>query len=333
MIKYPAYLLFIPLIFSILAGGCTEKHGSPRGIQSLPEVFSPATYGELKKVFASRDYDWNTIEQGVPHLILERLPADLDSISRLTEKKRVFFLSLLPMVLMANEEILEEREILEQIFRLHDADFPLDFDQTAAVVSLSREYGLGEDPLTSIAARRKLMRRVDIIPPSMALAQAATESAYGTSRFALQGNNLFGEWTFAPGTGLVPRERPADETYEVRRFETLYDSVQSYMRNLNTHRAYRAFREHRAHLRAAGLPLRGTALARGLENYSSRKEAYVEDIRAIIRLNHLSILSSATLRKNISSVHSPAFSPSGSGSGLLAPLVRSSRVRPVRENP
>ena len=331
MIKHPAYLILIPLIFSILAGGCTEKHDSSGGIQSLHEVVSPATYRELKKVFASHDYDWNTIKQGVPHLILERLPDDLNAISRVTEKKRVFFLSLLPMVLMANEEIREKREMLEQIFRLNDAYVPLDSGQHAAVVSLSREYGLSEDPLTSIAARRKLMRRVDAVPPSMALAQAATESAYGTSRFALQGNNLFGEWTFDPGTGLVPSERPPGETYEVRRFETLYDSVRSYMKNLNTHQAYRAFREHRAHLRAGGLPLRGTAMARGLENYSTRREDYVEDIQEIIRRNHLSILASATLRKSSSPARSLTFSPSGSG--LLASPERSSRVRPIRENP
>lgn len=324
MIKFSANLTFIPLIFSIVAMGCTEKDGGSPEKMPLPEVVSPASYGEMKKIFASSGYDWNTIEQGVPHLVLKKLPDDLNTISRVTEKKRVFFLSMLPMVLMANEEIRKERGLLERLFNLHDTGIPLDSDQFAAVASLAREYGLNENPLTSIAGRRKLMRRIDIIPPSLALAQAATESAYGTSRFALEGNNLFGEWTFAPGTGLVPKERPAGEIYEVRQFATLYDSVQSYMKNLNTHRAYRTFREQRFHLRAAGLPLHGLTLARGLEHYSSRKKAYVEDIRAIIRRNHLSRLASATLRDPIPSPLFPA--SAASRSGLLACLDCTSRT-------
>lgn len=330
MIRHSPNLILIPLIFSVLAMGCMEKDGSSApGI--LPEVISPAGYGELKRVFASHEYAWNTIERGVPHLIFEKLPNDLDAIPHLTEKKRVFFLSLLPMVLMANEEILKRREQLEGLFRLHDAGVVLDSGQHAAVASLAREYGLDDDPLTSAAVRRELLRRIDIIPPSMALAQAATESAYGTSRFALEGNNLFGEWTFAPGTGLVPKERPEGEIYEVRRFGNLNESVKSYMKNLNTHRAYRTFRERRAHLRSAGLPLQGMSLARGLENYSTRKEAYVEDIRAIIRRNHLSVLASATLRSSLSSPLSKA--SDAAGSGLLNGLENASRTRTIRENP
>jgi Bax protein len=138
---------------------------------------------------------------------------------------------------------------------------------------------------------------MDTLPPSLVLAQAANESGYGTSRFALEGNNLFGLWTYVKGTGLVPLKRPRGQTHEVRRFPSLYDSVRAYMNNLNVHRAYRPLRELRSLLRSRGLELRGVDLAAGLRHYSPRREAYVKEIRSIIRGNDLSRFSSAALVK------------------------------------
>lgn len=327
-------IIFISLAFIVLKGltGCTEipaQEIAPSSVQPQPKIVSPATHHELKDFFAALGYDWKTIEHGVPPFILGTLPADLDRIPRITEKKRIFFLSLLPMVLMANDEIGRQREELIRLFQQHDAGIRIDSARRAWVAAVTEEYRMKGNPLTSIRIREKLLKRVDIVPPSMALAQAASESGYGTSRFARIGNNLFGEWTFIPGTGMVPEKRPAGESYEVRRFETLFDSVRSYMKNLNTHRAYRALRSQRANLRAAGLPLRGMDLARGLENYSTRGEAYVEDIRAIIRRNHLAFLSSATLRDTL------ALTPESeaSNSSLLASLIAGSRTNSRRINP
>ncbi len=157
-------------------------------------------------------------------------------------------------------------------------------------------YKLSGDPLHEPKIRRRLLKRVDIIPPGLALAQAASESAYGTSRFSRLANNLFGEWTFAPGTGIVPKDRPEGKTYEIRRFKSIFASVNAYFKNLNTHRAYKNLREKRAFLRSEGLPLKSTTLADGLIHYSIRGEEYVKSIKKIIRQNRLSRLSQVKLR-------------------------------------
>ncbi len=171
-------------------------------------------------------------------------------------------------------------------------------------------------------ARRKLLKRIDIIPPSLTLAQAANESGWGMSRFAQHANNIFGEWTFTPGTGLVPKGRPEGETYEVRRFKTLYDSIRSYLRNLNTHSAYRSMRTKRLRMRENGLPLTGYSLAGEMKFYSTRRDAYVAEIRQMIRGNHLEKLNDVTLLSQARQ-HEPAAEPSKGG--LMSGKERASR--------
>jgi Bax protein len=287
------------LLASVLSlGSCTES-GQPRSVfggEVTPPVLSPASHKDLSTLFSLHGYDWNTLSDGVPPFILNTLPTDLDRIPELSKKKRIFFLSILPMVLMLNEEISQERASLLAIFARLDGGVPLSPEDKEVAAGLAKKYRVEKNPLTSARARGALLKRVDIIPPSMVLAQAANESAYGTSRFALMANNLFGEWTFIPGTGLVPLNRPKGESYEVRRFQTVYESVQSYMTNLNTHWAYKSLRNKRARMRSEGVPLRGVDLAEGLLLYSTRGEAYVEDIQTIIRKNRLSRLAAAYLR-------------------------------------
>lgn len=325
-------MLFIASVGLMGITGCTEipaQEIAPPAGHPKPKIVSPTTHQELKDFFAAHKYAWETLDEGVPPFILATLPHDLDRVPRVIDKKRIFFLSLLPMILMANDEILEQRQALLRLLELHDAGVPLDPAQRAWVSNLVEEYGMGGDPLSSPRVREMLLKRVDIIPPALALAQAASESGYGTSRFARIGNNLFGEWTFIPGTGIIPQRRPAGESYEVRRFETLFDSVKSYMKNLNTHRAYADLRMQRANLRAAGLPVRGMDLARGLERYSTRGESYVEDIRAIIRRNNLALLSSAFLRKDFSTVTQSEVP----GSKLFVAMKSGARSTPRRINP
>ncbi len=289
-----------------------------------PEKIEPRTHLELKEIFFSHNYDLDTVPDGVPPLILEALPKDLNRIAQINERKRIFFLSLLPLVLMANEEIRESRDTMLELFDAYDRGESLAENQIVLVRKTALEYKVDGDPLTEAKARIKLFNRLDIVPPSMALAQAATESAYGTSRFARKANNLFGEWTFIPGTGLVPEGRPEGETYEVRRFPSLYDSVKSYMKNINTHWAYHTLREKRARLRNLEQPLRGAELAQGLRLYSTRREAYVEDIRAIISRNRLSRFSSASLRTEETA--GSKFQTPPPGAGLLSTRERCSRI-------
>ncbi|NIP49271.1 MAG: flagellar biosynthesis protein FlgJ, partial [Phycisphaerae bacterium] len=161
---------------------------------------------------------------------------------------------------------------------------------------IAERYGLRGRPLIDHRIRSLLLRRVDTLPPALVLAQAANESAWGTSRFARLGNNIFGEWTFKPGTGIVPEGRPEGATYEVRKFKSIYQSIRSYINNINRHNAYRNLRRIREKLRKSSKQVTGTALAKGLEKYSQRGEAYVKEIQLMIRQNNLERINTASLR-------------------------------------
>lgn len=149
---------------------------------------------------------------------------------------------------------------------------------------LADEYGV--DPSADDLPQR-LRKRIDMIPTSLVLVQAAVESAWGTSRFARQGNNLFGQWCFTKGCGIVPQSRAAGANHEVRRFASPQDSIRSYMHNLNSHRAYAKLRRQRAAQRQKGEPLSGCYLAAGLTSYSEKGNKYVELVKSMIRGNRL----------------------------------------------
>jgi Bax protein len=289
--------LVIPAVLILLLLPLPDSRESHEESSSLPaaEVFAPTSHRDLEDFFAAHDYDWGTVSAGVPPFILKNFPADFSRIPEIDQRKRLFFLSLLPMILLENEEIMRQRQELQVVFATCDrGDLP-DGPELRWLADLAGNYRAEANPLT-LQGRLALLRRLDVIPPALVLAQAANESGYGTSRFALHGNNLFGEWTFIPGQGMIPLKRPAGEVYQVRRFASVYDSVKSYMRNLNTNEAYRLFRSRRAYLRANAQPLLATDLAGGLERYSERGPAYIDDIRSIIQHNRLTLLSAVNLR-------------------------------------
>ena len=241
----------------------------------------------LQTIFSNHDYSWSQLDRGVPPLILKKFPDDLHLMQSTKLKKELFFSAILPMAMLANEEITYQRSTLEVIFQHFDQNGFITIQQQKDLDSISKRYRIKKDPLSIQAERKKLLRRADTIPESMVLAQAANESGWGTSRFARKANNIFGEWTFTPGMGLVPKNRPKGETYEVRRFSSLYQSVRSYMRNINTHRGYITLRQTREELRQNRLDLSGTELAMGLDNYSTRRAAYSREIQAMIKSNRL----------------------------------------------
>ncbi len=284
-------LLFIPLISgSVLAP-------QPEAIRPLPILSDrPSSHIELEALFSRHNYEWSTLEEGIPSIFLEGLPDDLNRISQVDRKKAVFFLSLLPVVLRVNEEIRAQKNALETLLERYDQGQTLSAVERAQLTAIADEYKVDADPLSSERARQTLLSRVDTLPASLVLAQAATESAYGTSRFARLGNNLFGEWTFIPGTGIIPRKRQPGRTHEVRSFASIYESVSSYMKNINTHRAYQTLRELRVEMRANGQPLRGEYLAEGLSRYSEQGQAYVRKIKSVIHSNRLQRLTSVIFR-------------------------------------
>lgn len=291
-----SWLLSTCLLLSLTVSPHGEALAAQRITAKTAPVIKPETTSGLRAFFQTLDYAWMTLDRGIPPLILEQIPHDINSSVNTRTKKNTFFMALLPMVLLANQEIRHERQEIQQILERHQARTEEVGDRERIQI-IAKRYGLRGRPLTDHRARRQLLERVDTIPSSLVLAQAANESAWGTSRFAQMGNNLFGEWTFKPGTGLVPAGRPAGETYEVRVFSSIYQSIRSYMNNLNRNGAYRKLRRIRAELRKREQPVTGAALSKGLINYSQRGEEYIEEITAMIRQNDLEQANLAKLRQ------------------------------------
>ncbi len=202
-------------------------------------------------------------------------------------RKETFFDYLRPIVRAENEALLALRGDLLELRERHEKKGVLPAADEDRVRALARTYRVPRATRGSLEIIDDLLHKVDIIPESLALAQAANESAWGTSRFAVNGRNFFGEWCFDPGCGIVPRRRPEGATYEVESFDSVRESVRSYLHNLNSHPAYAPMRRLRAESRRRGEPLSGVRLAEGLTAYSGRGAAYVREIQAMIIANEL----------------------------------------------
>ena len=248
----------------------------------------------LSKTFKRIGYDLDAVKSGgdaVPRLFLASLPPDMSKIRQAKDRKAIFFKTVLPLVLQVNDEIRADRRRLWDLsVRAKKGEYLPAVDRLWLIV-LAERYKVKRGDFS------ELLKRVDIVPTSMALAQAAEESGWGTSRFSREGNAIFGEWTFSGADGLVPKNREAGKTHKVRAFKSLLDSVRAYSRNLNTHRAYRKFRTLRREMRNAGSPVRGRRLIETLTSYSERGIDYVKGLRAIMRVNKLERLDEAKLSR------------------------------------
>ncbi len=213
----------------------------------------------------------------------EQLP-DFSAFPAGKARKEAFFGYLLPIVRHINSQLKVQRFELQQLRQAANTE-GLTPSQQRALDALLDRYDVEGASLDDQLAI--LWRRVDSIPASLALAQAANESAYGTSRFAVDANNLFGQWCFRKGCGLVPNARLSDANHEVRKFDTPVDSVRSYMHNLNTNRAYATFRQMRSKQRANKQPPTGLELVNALLRYSSRGQDYVDELSSMMRHNKL----------------------------------------------
>lgn len=238
----------------------------------------------LALYFDRLDFNLETIRSGdrlVPRRYLASLPPDLDELASPGDRKQLFIKALLPVVLRVNEEIMADRARLAELHRDLKAGDALSFTDSVWLYEQLVRYDVGDDDLTELA------RRMDIIPPSLALAQAAEESGWGTSRFAREGNALFGQYTGSTSRGIAPLSQVSEVRYRVQSYDSLVETVRSYALNLNLHPAYREFRDLRADLRGKGQPLNGYQLAGELKRYSERGKAYVRTIRVIMRENDL----------------------------------------------
>ncbi len=209
---------------------------------------------------------------------------DFSAITDIKERKKAFFEFLTPFVNEKNTLILKDRERLTTLL---NSNKKLSTKNKKWVSTLRQNHKLEKLDNYTKDDLIALLNRLDIIPASLVLAQAANESAWGTSRFATKGNNFFGQWCFRKGCGLVPESRNEDADHEVRKFNDARESVFAYIDNLNTNGAYKKLRAARAQLRKDKEVITGLALVHGLEHYSQRGQAYVDEIEGLINYNKL----------------------------------------------
>ena len=209
---------------------------------------------------------------------------DFKSIVNTEERKEIFFNYVTSFVNEKNTLTLKHRE---RISILLDSNETLSNENKSWISTLRKAHKLKILDNYSKEDLKALLHYVDIIPASLALAQAANESAWGTSRFATKGNNFFGQWCFQKGCGLVPESRDSDADHEVRKFHDVRESVFAYIQNLNSNDAYKILRASRATLRNSQEPITGLGLTNGLIHYSERGLAYIEEIEALINYNKL----------------------------------------------
>ena len=212
---------------------------------------------------------------------------DFASIQSVEVKKQQFFDYLQDYIVAENEKIAATRQQLSSYVAITNSDVALSDRERDWVLGLAQTYRVETGQLSDRKIVDELMLRVDMLPVSMALAQAANESAWGTSRFALEGNNVFGQRCYAQGCGMVPSRRHEDARHEVRSFDSVERSVHAYFLNINSHPSYRYLRWMRAGMRIRQQTLDSMVLAVGLGRYSERGEHYVDEVRNIIIQNNL----------------------------------------------
>ena len=250
---------------------------------------------DLERQFKKAEYNLVDIisqSKPVPRIFMRKLPSDLKEIRDLKKRKQLFIMMILPLILLENEKIQIDRARLWKIITKKRMGEHIKAIDRLWLAVLADRFKTDQTDYNS------LLNRVDCIPPALALAQAAAESGWGTSRFAQQGNAIFGQWTTQYDDGLIPRRRDKGKTHRVKVFESLSVSIGSYIRNLNTHPAYRRLRHARAIQRAKGKLLIAIKLVDTLENYSEEGSKYIKNIHSIMLNNDLQKFDEVKIENN-----------------------------------
>lgn len=244
---------------------------------------------------------FNSKSQNMPHASwakegvtkaeeVSKIP-DFSKFTDVKKKKKTFFDLIRPMVKEENQILRKENDKISELQdRLENGEEISLIDQEW-LEKMAKYYRVYSFDITKVTDFDALLKKVDIIPESLFLAQAANESAWGTSRFAKTANNLFGQWCFTKGCGIVPSRRRPDEIHEVQKFDTINDAVRSYMHHLNSHPFYEKLRDSRLASRKADQAPSGYDMAVGLEKYSAGGLEYVKEVRSMIRTNKLEIIN------------------------------------------
>tara|TARA_Y100001970_G_scaffold283118_1_gene397510 strand:- start:2419 stop:3609 length:1191 start_codon:yes stop_codon:yes gene_type:complete len=237
-------------------------------------------------IFENLKYDLKGIRLGqeVKPVYLSKLPKDLKKIKSTQKKKDTFIKIVMPLILDENSKILDDRKKLFKILGKQS-------NTRGEKVWLKRRFKDYQIEKEDIA---ELKLRMDVIPTSLAIAQAAKESGWGTSRFALEGNAMFGQWTWGKD-GIEPKDKKTNQDHKILKFPMLRSSVKAYMTNLNTHRGYKQFRDARAELRRKNKKMSGLELVNYLHNYAQTGSEYVKVLEKIIKQNELTDFDNSIL--------------------------------------
>lgn len=272
------------------------------GSPSAELVLHSSSADALIDRFTRLGYSYEgVVENGetVPRVRVLSVPSDIDNVEPVADRKQLFFRILLPIVLRENDRILAERYEIQVMEALSGGDPErLSPERQARLEELTTRYGLDSPDFDA------LLLRADVIPPSLALAQAAIESGWGTSRFAREGNALYGQITTATDS-LVSQRDVVGQPRRYAAFGDVAGATISYMRNLNSHPAYQDMRRLRADLAASGETPTGERLAEGLLRYSERGADYVDFVQTMIRSNNLELADSARLSNRTQLAETP----------------------------
>ena len=229
-------------------------------------------------LFKDVDYDLSQVRNKklVKPIYFTQFPKDLDALQDTRLKKETFIKIVLPLIVAENERILADRQKLKKVFV---KKFTTDLEKQWLRQKLL-EYKVKKINFD------ELLIRMDIIPTSIALAQAAKESGWGTSRFALEGNAIFGQWTWS-GQGIEPLDRESNKNHKILKFPILRASVKAYQNNLNTHKSYLKFRQKRLGMREKNKNISGLDLTETLKNYAQTGSEYTKILNQIIKQNRL----------------------------------------------
>jgi len=288
----------------------TLIYSSPRNLKVLDNYkgsrkVEVTSYKDMLVLFEKLNYTPEAWQAGIreaPRVYLQLIGDRWGSKSQeitVENKKQLFFRGLAPLILRSNELILMDRYQLGELKSSFNKNKALSEKGNTWILKLAKLYKINvtEDQVTS-SILEELWNKVDIVPPSLALAQAAEESGWGTSRFAAAGNAIYGQWTWGDNAIKPEKQRKELGNYGIAAFETLQESVSAYMLNLNTHNAYSSLRNKRAELRNKGVKITGYELAGQLTKYSERGEEYVKGLRSLMDVNQLGPTDDAYLSKD-----------------------------------
>ena len=240
----------------------------------------------IKQLFKETDYNLKNVKKKklVKPVALTLLSQKIKKIKNSKKKKEFFIQIVLPLIIKENNNIRLDRKTLFSIInKSNNSDA-----EKKWLEKKYKQYGVSSRDLSTLKIR------MDEIPVSLAIAQAAKETGWGTSRFAQEGNALFGQWTWS-GEGLKPKDAEEGKGHKVMKFNILQASVRAYQRNLNTHSSYKFFRKARAEMRDAGEQLDSIVLSKYLNKYAETGNQYVEVLQKIIKQNKLKDFDDAKL--------------------------------------